>query len=446
MEDNIMNRIPEELKREMGLLDDTIVSDNKVISSAGIEMKMTGVESTPKTTGVDVSPTLNPPSTTPNYVYNPPTVQTSTPVVEETKEEKVEENTTESGISETFDNLLKGVVKPQVILPEERNSYKKVVDNNPLDKIVVDLNTIEIVEKSPLEQINDFNTVFKNTSVYQIVAVQSGYSGEMSALTMKDINSINNSNVDLYNHKKKLYAAIHDHLENTSVGKLGFTDWLKITSYHDIETFLYGIYCQTFPEKNEFDVTCGSCKKNTNLIVNNETLVETRNQGLVMMKIDEIISNIHKAEELVGRSLVHTSSRIMLPESKIIVNIHTPSLWDHLEMLRTLDQNLLNNYATTLGLMLFTKNVYMMDVARTLSTNKPSYYELKDKAKILDTFTKLSIKDGKYLEDSINERSEKYEISYSVKNAKCMHCGDSLGNIPISMENALFTLIGRILE
>jgi hypothetical protein len=259
---------------------------------------------------------------------------------------------------------------------------------------------------------------------------------------------ISDSNVDLYTHKRNLYQVVHAHIENSSVGKIGFTDWLKITSFHDLETLLYGIYCQTFPEKNEFDITCPSpsCGKKTTVVINNETLVETHNEGIVLDKIREIISSTTSPTELIGKSLVHTTERFILPNTKLLIDIHTPSLWDHLELIRTLDPRVLEHNADVVSTMLFVKNMFMLDVEGTLQTGKPRYYQIKDRNRILDILIKLDKDDGLALQKGIYDRIQKYEISYSIKNAKCMHCHDSLGTIPVSIEHVLFTRIYETLR
>lgn len=413
----IMNNLPDSVKKEMNLVSPAQVA----------------------TATVSETPAVATQSVVQEQIATP--VVATQAVVQEQIATPVED---EPFISETFAKLSSGQeALPEIQLPEVPKIQEVRKSTSILDQIVVDLSTIEIVEKSPFKQQNDFETVFNKKATYQVVAVQSGFSAEMSALTMQDINSITNSNVDLYTHKKNVYQAVHAHLENTSVGKIGFTDWMKITSYHDFETLLYGIYCQTFPEKNEFDVTCGSCGKKTTLIVNNETLVETRNNGIVMAKIEEIIRSTKKAEDLVGKSLVHTTLRTMLPDTKIIIDIQTPSLWDHLEMLRSLDQKVIQQFSDTIGTMLFVKNMLMLDVESTIQSGKPKYYELKDRNVILQTLTRLGMTDGKHLEKTINERIEQYAISYSVKNSKCTHCKDSLGNLPVDIETALFTLISK---
>jgi len=340
-------------------------------------------------------------------------------------------------ISETFSKL-----SSESVAPAPTNVVGFQTNKDLLADIHIDVSNIDIIEKTGFEQQDDIDIMFNKKSIYEVVLAQSGYKAGMSALTLSDINAITNSNVDLYTHKKRLYEVIHSHLENTSVGKVGLKDWLKITSFHDLETLMYGVYCQTFPENNEFDVTCGSCNKATSLIVNNVTLAESKDDT-IYAKIEEIVRSVNKSEDLIAHSMVHTTHRIVLPETKIVFDIQTPSLWDHLELLNSMDQRTIEEFADTIGTMLFIKNMYLLDVARTRATGKASYYPVDDKNRQLHLISRLGIKDGDSLSDAVNSRVEKYAISYSVKNAKCTHCSDSLGNLPIDIETALFTLIQR---
>jgi hypothetical protein len=391
-------------------------------------------------------------------LFDQPAMEPVSSAVEESIDNSaVEEN---DFISEDFERLSKEEIK---ITPDDINLAPVIASPKPsttstdensspiavkkqltaLDRIVVDLSKIEIVEKSPMLQIVDENTIFRGKATYQVVALQSAYVAFMSALTMRNINSIMDSNVDLFNHKTNVYKAIHNHIEDTNLGKIGFTDWLKCTSYHDIETLEYGIYCQTFPEKNEFDVTCGSCNKKTSIVVNNETLVQAENEGLVVDRIMEVTKTVSKPEDLIGKSMVHTMDRIILPESKIVVDIYTPSLYDHLEILKNVDQKLIEQESTSISLMLFIKAMYMLDVDGSLKSGIAKYYPIVGNNKILGIISELSHKDGLFLERSIEERIRKYSVTFSVKNQKCSHCQDSLGSLPIEIEQALFTMLQR---
>jgi hypothetical protein len=375
-------------------------------------------------------------------------------VTEEVTEnvEEVIEDVEEEEVAET-DNISK---EDYELFKEEKKEKEKEVKkeapktakltHSVLDNITVDLNNIEIVNKTSLDQHENFNFIFSKKSVYQVICCQSCYSSEFSALTLADLNSIASSNqVDLYTNRNNLYRILHSHLENTSVGKMGYKDWLKITSFQDLDTVFYGIFCQTFPDSNNFDITCGSCEKKTSLNVNNVSLVEVKDEK-VYDRIDEVISSVKSTEELSKKSLVSITERLLLKNSKIIFEIKIPSLWDHLELLHNIDRKVAEQYADTIGTYLFVNKVLLPDIKIIKATGKAAYYPLTEKESILELLKRLDIDDGKQLTTAIEERAKKYGINYMIKNAKCQHCSDSLGEIPIDMEQALFTLIRRVRE
>lgn len=351
-----------------------------------------------------------------------------------------------------IDEEIKDAFKPEVIREEkskETKTYKHFDINkkknnlNFMDKITVDLNNITITEKSPLRRTDDFNTVFDNNiATFSIVCCQSAYSASLSGLTLSEKNALTNSSNDMFQSRQRLYKTIYNKIQSMNIAKPSFDNWLKITAFGDLNTLLFGIYCMTFISNNEFDITCGNCEKVTSIVVDNQTLVEAKDKE-VYAKIEEITSHPMSGEELVEHSLVHKNQRIMLNESKVIVDIHTPSLYDHLMLIKQSNPKVLREYADTFSAMLFIGHIYMLDVEGTYRSGQPTYYELTSKQDILSTLIKLSNNDGEQLESAIEKKLGKYKIDYEIHNAKCTHCGNKIPNMPVDMEEILFTRIQR---
>jgi len=133
----------------------------------------------------------------------------------------------------------------------------------------------------------------------------------------------------------------------------------------------------------------------------------------------------------------------MLNDSKIIVDVSTPSLHDHLSLLKISNQQTLQEYADAFSAMLFISHMYMLDLAQTYNTGKATYYEVADKARLLNILLKLSNKDGEQLENAIEEKLGKYKIDYEIHNVTCSHCKTKLPGIPVDIETILFTRINR---
>lgn len=364
-------------------------------------------------------------------------------------------------ISSDLDDVVKSAFKPEIVekaekeIKEEGKYYKSYKDNaiikgssNPklefVDKIVVDLNNITITEKPAISQIDDMNLVFDTTkSSFMVVCCQSGYQASLVGLTLAEKNAINNSNLDMFESRKLLYKTVYNKIHSMNFKKPEFDEWLKITSFGDWNTLLFGIYCQTFIDDNDFDITCGKCRKVTPVTVNNQSLIEVRDKE-VYEKIDEIISHVKSPEELIAISTVHKNERIMLPDSKIVIDIHTPTLYEHLQLLSQSNPSTLQQYADTFSAMLFIKNLFMIDAKKSYTTGVPNYYPVTSKPRILDILLKLSNNDGELLENAIESKLGKYQLEYRIHNVSCIHCQAKLPEIPLDIESILFTRINRV--
>lgn len=321
------------------------------------------------------------------------------------------------------------------------------VNSNPklgfIDKIVVDLNNIEITDKPIINQVNDYNLVFDSTkSTFSVICCQSCYQACMAGLTLAEKNAINNSESDLFTARQKLYKTIYNKIVSMNFPKPKFDDWLKMTAFGDWSTLLFGVYCQTFIDDNDFDITCGHCKEVTSITVNNQFLIEARDKR-VFDKIEEVVSSVKSPEDLLNNSIIHKSHRIMLNDSKIVIDIGTPTLWDHLALIKQSNQKVLQEYADTFSSMLFVKNMFMIDAESSYKTGRPVYYPVSRKSEILNILLKLSNSDGEQFEDAIEEKLGQYQINYRIHNAVCAHCHTKLPDIPVDMETILFRRINK---
>lgn len=357
--------------------------------------------------------------------------------VEDVKEDK-------PFISDTFSQLLDGGFDP----PPPTG-----VGDNILKDIKFDLNNIEIVKDySELELMNNEQFILDNKKTMMVTCCQSAYSAEVTAMKNQEIQNINDSNVDFYNYKKKLYKTLFNRIENTSVGKMSFNTWLKVTSYFDIETLLYGVYCQTFPYENKYTIRCvkNDCKFNKmgfDVVINNNSLIEMRGQEAeIFAKIDEIVSKVKNPQDLVKNSHVHTTKRVALDESKIIFDVQIPSAYDYLEkILSNTTEEMAEEFSNTLGLVLFIKNAYIPDINGYRRTGNLSFYPVEESEtdRLIEIVSKLPYYDGLQLSEVINDFTDKLRISYSINGISCPNCGAEIGEVRLSMEDLLFIVINQ---
>jgi len=315
---------------------------------------------------------------------------------------------------------------------ERRQRVKEIIKG-----ITVDLNNIDIVDETPLTKVDDFEFILKGASTFQVVANQSHYIAFMEALKMIDINIITNSTNDIYHDRSLMYKTVHSKINTTSLGKLSFQDWLKITSFFDFPTILYGVYAQTFPGNTDFQIECRHCEKTVDVTVNNDTLVAIKNDES-FQNISEVIASIKSPKQALEKSLVNKTTRGLLPDSKIIINVQTPSLYDHLSLLSSVDREKAKQLMDILSTLLFIKSVFMLDVQKTVDSGKPKYYEITDRNEILGILKELSLDDAKELAEVVNKRTDEFGIDYKIKNFQCPKCHKGIGDIPVDIEQLLF--------
>lgn len=349
-------------------------------------------------------------------------------------------------VSETFAALKSGSLSLGSDIPTAGEQSSRTI-HDLFAGINVDLNNIEISADTAGFDLQAIESAEKEQKkVMQVVCCQSSYSAQISALRNQEIQNVSDSNVDFYNFKKRLYKALWKHIESTSVGRMDFVTWMKVTSFFDVETLIYGAYCQTFPYENKYTVNCqnfANCGKPFEAVVNNNTLIEARGrEAEIHAKIDEIISAISNPEALIGRSLVHTTKRIALPESKYVFDLNVPSVFDYLEgILSRVDEEKAEEYSGSLSMALFVKRILIPNVVELKRSGKLTFISVEDTEKIVEKMADLPYYDGLQLAEEVNEFTNRTRVQYSIKKVACTHCGHVIEEVPLSMEDVLFTVI-----
>lgn len=325
-------------------------------------------------------------------------------------------------------------------IPEVVNSNKPLTRKDILDNLVIDLNEIEIVSEPTLSKVDDYDLMLNDSATYQVVCNQSYYVAFMESLKFGDITAITNSTLDEYNYRSKIYRTIYKKMQNTSLGSISYKDFLRITSFYDVQTLLFGLYQQTFPGKTEFDIKCKHCKEKSTVSIDNDSLISVKDEN-IYGQIQTILKSVTKPDEALKNSILSKTMRIVLPKSKVIIDIRTPSLKDHLDILGMVKPEVLEEQSQLIILMLFIKSLFMISTKDTLESGKPKYYEIKDINAISRLINDLHPDDHKYLSSKIAERMEKYQIEYKVSSFPCPKCQKEVGDIPVDMEDLLFRKI-----
>lgn len=468
--EEIMNMTAEEFQKELES-DVEVTNLNEVIQ----QMKQDGSVQNSQFTNPN-DPTVVPPSSSNNTIINssigiendPNKVigknDTSNDVIKNSSEEIKEVNNSPNDVikkdeettkikednkpivnNEGFNNTSKPVPNTPKEVTEQKK-MEKTNEFNPKDfikNITVDLNNIQLGNVSPIDRIDNVNFLMNNKSKQQIAAIQSGYLAYVEGLNYDEINVLINSTLDEYGTQLLLAQTVHKMINSTNIGNISFDEWKKITSFYDLDSFLYGIYLQTFPGDTKFQVTCGTCENTIDVIVNNDTLISAKNDNTYRML--EMINTNQKSNPQLSlqRAVIHNQERVFLEDSKIIMEIKLPTIEKHLNLLASTNQKAKEKSKHLLTMLLFIEHMYVLDVKRTIAEKKACYYEETNKQEIINIIKRLSYNDADKASVNIQNMIDMYKTVFKIKSFICPKCQTRINDIDIDMETLLFFQILR---
>lgn len=323
--------------------------------------------------------------------------------------------------------------KPKVTEPE---SYSDLTD---FENIEIDLNTVEYVSDDNLEETLKSNEeyVSHNQPTYESVLNQSGFIAHMTSLTLSDLATVIGSVQDDYESTRNMYEMIYHKIHNTSIGKITFEEYLDLVSMQDIETLQAGIFFATYPEPTSFDFTCQHCNKEVKEFpVPNSNMTIINKSDSLEKRQDIIHNSVHNRSTLNKYSTLNKVKQVLLPKTKTIIEIRTPSLRDNLNINFRMQKN--PDAIQAVQLMLFTKSISIIDRKHYHETGKVRYLKMEKLNDLYNTLKKLNIDDLKILTDLITEYSMRYTVEYGLSGVECPHCHYLNDNIDVDMEALLF--------
>lgn len=327
-----------------------------------------------------------------------------------------------------------------LIMSERQNIVNdmKLKFNEVISGMNIDLNNIVISDSlNSMEKHTNTDIVFHSKPTFEVPLSQSCYTAYLEALVYDDINSIIRSTGDTYSVTLKTYQTIYNKIQATTVGKLNFETFIECTSFFDLPSLYYALHMQTFPGTTNFTFECVHCNHQFSQDIPNDSLVFSRDEA-IFERLDKVRREADNVDYILKNSLLSQNKRVCLNNSKMILDIRIPSLKTQLDILKETPSEEYKELADDLSILLFLKNVFMLNVPETLHKNTPVYYPIKGNIPIINVIKQLTISDSKQLSKIIEEWSDQYKVEYKIPSFKCPSCGKELGDMPVDMENTLF--------
>ena len=311
-----------------------------------------------------------------------------------------------------------------------------------LNKAVIDPNNIEISNSDSdpmaIHQQLQIISAASPKIVSPVIALKSGYKADMLALTNSDKIDIRNLRGSILDQTNKILRIIHSKINDTTIGKISYDDFLSLTAEDDYETLLFGIFSATFPNATEYTLDCPHCKQTQNLPLHPAQLIEVIDKERAGQYIQTVLNGYNKGREFLENSLVAKTERKVLPDSKIIIETNTPTLRNMLTNMVNAERMKSQNSE----LLAITKHVVKMfipDVA-ALQKGHNVFHQVTEKEQILAILNKLSGADMAVVRKAISERVRQYHIEYRIPDFPCASstCAKQIENVGVDMMNLIF--------
>jgi hypothetical protein len=311
-----------------------------------------------------------------------------------------------------------------------------------LSGLSVDLTSVNIVKSSnPLGTFQEIETLYTRPS-YDVIALQSGYRVAFKPLNNNDMIRVRKFGGTEREQNLKLFTFVFSMMVNSSLGKISFEDWLKVTSEADFETLIYGIYCATFPDEGDYNVTCPHCNKENKTKIGKEHLIQVKDVKATGSYINDLLNKNYAPNELVKHSVVNMTKRLITPKRKTIVELTTPTLADYLRSLQRAEQH----RGIEPELFGYLKHIskIMIPHLQSFAEGKPSFIELETVEDKIRVIVEMPKEDKQALDKEINEKMNQYKVDYKLPGINCGGCGQAITNINVDLTDVLFQNIARV--
>lgn len=339
---------------------------------------------------------------------------------------------------ESIADVKKGNFKDEIIVEEDPEEKKEEAKGE-----VIDLTSIKI--KKPKKGGATYARIRKSREsqnpTQQVVLPNTALIYDLGGYSSPDLRNIATTirTMDAYRAAEYRFRQIFNKIQETSIGKLNWEEFLRCTSLLEVNILYYGLFCSTYPDTNKYPGKCTNpeCRQQFEFDYPNSSLMylnaERREEARAAVL--NVLKNVNNAKELLENSEVNTVTRVLLEQSRTIVDLRHPSLWNELhDVLENVTQEMMVNDSVTINIMPFIENVYVLDPV------DGNYVELESFDDKFIELSSLKEADDIKLSEKIGEIIEKYNIKFGFRGVQCPHCKAKMDDVDIdNVEDLLFT-------
>lgn len=231
---------------------------------------------------------------------------------------------------------------------------------------------------------------------YEVITPQTKKSFTIRTLTVQEEERLKASLVTPTKITEHLNKCIYEALVQKPESVKDFMSFLKTNTLKDREALLYGLYHITYEDIRNYDIRCGSCKKDYPVTVK--------------------ASDIFNINPYPGDDILTKKVKVPLPMSPgVSCLIKQPVLQDEIESIKSLAGSpgfSMDLISETLIIGNFEQDIENQ-VEPNLITNKED---------IISAYQSLPARDKRVIYEKYNEEFGQYNVTLKMKSF-CIHCG-----------------------
>jgi AAA ATPase containing von Willebrand factor type A (vWA) domain len=342
-------------------------------------------------------------------------------------DKKVEADNSAALIKKMREEKQKSNAFNDVYVEEKAESENTTAETQP----IIDVTSVKI--RKPDDTAKAFNSILAKRKNKQrttsVPLANSGYIAHMLGLSSPEIRDISLSlgSRDQFAYFEYLYQTIFDKIQYTSIGNMTYDTFLKSTALSELDILLYGMFCSTYPDENQFPMQCqhANCKAAFDFTYKNNQYLDIAKDD--MSEATQAMRALIAGQTVDGTEFFKNSNtnsvfRIPLYTSKMIVEVRHPTLYNQLyDVIKVMVDNNIDKVSdTTINRMPYVNKVLVPVDEDDLSKG---YYEFEDLMHKVALLTNLDELDDNALEEGISDNVlSKYKIGFKMKDIICPVC------------------------
>jgi len=231
---------------------------------------------------------------------------------------------------------------------------------------------------------------------YEVITPQTGNSFHVRSLTVQEEERLKASLVTPSKINDHLNKCIFDACVVKPDGMGTYDEFLRGTTLKDRDALLYGLYHITYEDIRNYDVTCGSCRKDYAITIKASATFD---------------HNPYPGKDILSKQI-----DVKLPLSKgVIATIKQPTLYDESVALKAMGIGVSSN------MDLLTETLILIKFQHNPEDGGDSvvYSERED---VMDAYKSLPAKDKRAIYNKYREQFGQYGILLQMT-TNCIHCG-----------------------